>query len=255
MLDQKNEALERLMDGGDDASSANLFGTAINVETRQTPIPLAVPQTPKAPQIGKLKIGRVILCVMVLVLSVGAIAAQMFFVKFKSPVVRSPILVQKPVEVIKQNEPIPQKEVETMPAPSNEPIDLEALKKVLDQSIISKVKVVDTKSDMILEVPQKTPKIDLPPKQKLKTQNIRANTQIRKVVEPKIILPNYSGAASIENSAAIKSDNVAKQIQVAQIAPPTLVAGDKLSSGETVLSVSINGDIVTDMRIIKKGQK
>jgi hypothetical protein len=246
MLEQKNEALERLMDGGDDASSVNLFGKAINVEARQASIPLAIPEDMKAKPIRKLKIRRVILCLSLL--TVGTIATLIFWGESKRLVVRPPILVNKPVETVKKTDPIPQQEAMAFPTPSTERIDLDALKKLLDQSIGPNQKSTDAKRNIDLSSKQKLMPV-------LKPQNVQTTTQIRKVIEPKIItLPNYSGAASIENSPVNKSDNVAKQIQPIQMVPPAVV-GDKLSSGETVLSVSLNGDIVTDMRIIKKGQK
>ncbi|MDO8728360.1 MAG: hypothetical protein Q7K26_00545 [bacterium] len=260
MLDTKNEALERLMDGGDDANSVNLFGKAINVESRQSADVPSNHHTTKDSPVKKLRVRRVIFCVSIMLVS--AVGALTLFHESKSVVVKAPLSIHRPVELVKKEIPNPVVEVSPVATSATGPIDLDALKTLLDKSIVPKLKAIDANatSGLVSDVEKKTPKIDLSYRPKLvsvlKPQNTPVESLIRKVVEPKvIILPANASAVSSESSSLNKPDNAMKQIQPIQLASAALSAGDKLSSGETVLNVSPNGDIVTDMRIIKKGQK
>lgn len=238
MLNDRNEALELLMDGGDDASSATLFGGDIQAsqEKHVQPLPVVPKELPH-------RKGRLALCAIgVIGAGIALIIATDYFTpkrKALPPIAHQTHLPIRPTAAVTTT-PTPTKPVVGASNLVEEKLDFsDEIPRLLARPVVPPVLVPDVShQDIVRPIQKKTVPV----------------ATVKQKVTPSHAV-DVSEKKAVEKSAvSILAVDATSKAELGQKLMTEYAVGDKLPSGETVLSVSKNGDVVTDMRIIKKGQ-
>lgn len=259
-----NEILEKMMDSGV-FSSATLFGEVeLNTDDNVKPVNPPVDTMVKAPPLKAGVSARKVSALLAVALAGGAflnapyvlafgsgLAEKVFSRPVASPTANQPArIVSQPMPVatapaVPQSlpttaAPIAPQAVAVAPVNSQPQPAPVTIAPAMPQAVPVANQVAQVSLPPILPA---TPTIaHRPSPANVHIEKAKADIQSKKAAQQQV--PDQKSAVKVVPDSHPEPATTVKR---------AIAVNDKLSSGETVLSVSANGDVITDMRIIKKG--